>query len=60
MPDSPREKNAKRAGALLFTGCLFIGMAAGWYLDMMHVGLFGGMGVGFLFMAITRLIAQKI
>jgi len=46
-------KTAQRAGGLLFIGCMFIGMAAGWYFGRMTIGMFGGMGVGFILMAVV-------
>ena len=48
-----KAKAAKRAGGLLFTGCMFIGMAAGWYFEDIKIGLFGGMGIGLIMMAVV-------
>lgn len=48
-----RKKAARKAGGLLFVGCMFIGMAAGFYFDAMVIGLFGGMGLGFIMMAVV-------
>ena len=50
-----RAKAGKKAGGLLFVGCMFIGMAAGWYYDNYQIGMFGGMGIGFIMMAVVAL-----
>ena len=46
-------KAAKKAGGLLFVGCMFIGMAAGWYYCNLLIGMFAGMGIGFIMMAVV-------
>ena len=46
---------SKKGGGLLFTGCMFIGMAAGWYFGNLVIGMFAGMGIGFILMAVTLL-----
>lgn len=48
-----KAKAAKKAGGLLFTGSMFIGMAAGWYTGHFNMGMFAGMGVGFILMAVV-------
>ena len=48
-----KTKESKKAGGLLFTGSMFIGMAAGWYYDHMNIGMFAGMGIGFILMAVV-------
>lgn len=45
------KKSVRKVGGLLFVGCMFIGMAAGFYFKAMPMGLFGGMGIGFIMMA---------
>ena len=47
------KKAAQKAGGLLFTGCMFLGMAAGWYFGRMVIGMFAGMGIGFIMMAVV-------
>ena len=47
------KKTAQKVGGLLFTGCMFLGMAAGWYLEKMTIGIIAGMGMGFILMAVT-------
>ncbi len=48
-----KSKEARKAGGLMFTGSMFIGMAAGWYFDHMVIGMFAGMGIGFILMAVV-------
>ena len=51
---------ARKVGGLLFTGCMFIGMAAGWYFDgKMVIGMFAGMGIGFILMAVVIMSAAN-
>ena len=45
----------KKGEGLLFTGCMFIGMAAGWYFGNLVIGMFAGMGIGFILMAVAKL-----
>jgi hypothetical protein len=52
-------KATRKAGGVLFTGCMFIGMGAGWYFGHLNAGLFAGMGVGFIFMAVVLLSAAN-
>ena len=51
-----KEKRSKKmeAGGLVFVGCLVIGMGVSFALDNMPVGLFIGLGAGFIAMAIIR------
>ncbi len=51
-----KEKN-KTAG-LLFVGCLFVGMALGFWFGKLPIGLLGGMGVGFLASAAYRALRE--
>ena len=50
-----KDKSSKKAGGLLFVGCMFIGMAMGWYYGAYQIGMFGGMGIGFILMAVVVL-----
>ena len=54
-----KKSAAQKAGGLLFVGCLFIGMALGWYFGDIKIGLFGGMGIGFVMMAVVYLSAAN-
>ena len=57
--NNDKKSAAQKAGGLLFAGCLFIGMAAGWYFSDIKIGLFGGMGIGFVVMAIVVMSAAN-
>lgn len=57
--DKTAKQTAQKAGGLLFVGCMFIGMAAGWYFGNMLIGLFGGMGIGFFMMAVVIMSAAN-
>ncbi len=61
MDDDRREakKEAQKVGGLLFVGCMFLGMAGGWYFDKMVMGLFCGMGIGFIMMAVVLMSAAN-
>lgn len=52
-------KEARKTGGLLFVGCMFIGMAAGWYSGAFTIGLFCGMGLGFIMMAVVLISASN-
>ncbi|MFF2455400.1 hypothetical protein [Peribacillus simplex] len=45
-------------GALVFVGCMFLGGGLGALLGSSQIGWMLGMGVGFLGMALTRLIGK--
>lgn len=51
--DKDKKKDAQKIGGLLFTGCMFIGMAIGWYSGAFTIGMFAGMGIGFIMMAVV-------
>ena len=53
MEQDEKNRSTKKAGGLLFVGCMFIGMAIGWYIERFQIGMFGGMGVGFILMAVV-------
>lgn len=48
------KKNKQDIGGLLFVGCLFIGLALGFYFNNIPVGVLGGLGVGFIAMGLSR------
>jgi hypothetical protein len=52
----PKEKR-DHAGLFIPAG-LFIGMALGFAYNMLLVGLFGGLGIGFLAFAIARVMKK--
>lgn len=43
---------------MLFVGCFFIGMALGFWFGKVQVGVFGGLGAGFLASAAYRAMRQ--
>lgn len=51
--DTSQKEKTKTAG-MLFAGCLFAGMAAGYFFHQMTVGVFAGLGLGFLASAAYR------
>ncbi len=58
---SSEKHESKRSGisGLVFIGCLMIGFAIGFLIGNIVVGLFGGLGVGFIAMAITRYLTGE-
>jgi len=54
-----QKKATQKAAGLLFVGCMFIGMAAGFYFGRVPMGLFGGMGIGFIMMAVVWMSAAN-
>lgn len=52
---NPEKSKINKAGGLLFVGSMFIGMAAGWYFNALNIGMFGGMGLGFILMAVVMI-----
>ncbi len=54
---APVEKQTlDRSGisGLVFVGCLLLGLAIGFLIGNVVIGLIGGLGVGFIAMAIAR------
>jgi hypothetical protein len=51
-PDN--KKQGKGISGLLLVGCLFIGLGLGIAFNFMPEGLFFGLGIGFIAMAIWR------
>ena len=51
--NTDKKKEARKVGGLLFVGSMFIGMAIGWYSGHFNIGLFAGMGIGFIMMAVV-------
>lgn len=46
------------AGGVVFVGCMFIGMGLGYFFNQFAVGLFIGMGVGFVGMGLVTLMKK--
>lgn len=53
-----KKKRVSTVGGVLFTGCMFIGLGLGFYFSHIVVGLFIGMGVGFVAMGLTWLLMK--
>jgi len=52
--ESPKKKKYKDLSSYVFVGCLIIGLGISFATHTMPVGIFIGMGVGFLLMALIR------
>lgn len=59
MSSEKQEGSRKGASGLVFVGCLMVGLAVGLYTRDMAVAIIGGLGVGFVGMAITRAITGE-
>lgn len=49
-----KTNESKKVGGLLFVGCMFIGMAAGFFFGNFTMFMFGGMGLGFIMMGVVH------
>jgi hypothetical protein len=54
MSNEKQEPSRKGISGLVFIGCLMLGLAIGLLTGNVAAGLIGGLGVGFLGMAIAR------
>ena len=54
MASEKQEPKRKGISGLVFVGCLMLGFAIGFLTGQIPAGLFGGLGVGFIAMAIVR------
>ena len=54
-----KEKSTSQLAGMVAGGCMFIGMGIGWALGSLKSGLFIGMGVGLVAMAILLMNARK-
>ena len=57
MAKNAQEKKIDKGGLFIPTG-IFLGLAYGFATQDVVVGLFGGLGLGFLAMAITAVIKK--
>lgn len=51
-------KNRNKAAGYLFAGLLLSGMAVGMYIHDIRIGLFAGLGAGFIAMAAVFLLKK--
>ena len=56
MASEKQEPKRKGASGLIFVGCLMLGLAIGLLTGNVAVGLLGGLGVGFIGMALMNAI----
>lgn len=58
---SGEKQESKKSGisGLVFVGCLMIGLAIGFLVENMAVGVLGGLGVGFIAMGIARYVTGE-
>jgi len=54
MSSEKQDPERKGISGLVFVGCLMLGLAIGFLIGNITVGLFGGLGVGFIAMGIVR------
>lgn len=52
--DVQEEGSRKGIGGVVFVGCLMLGFAGGLLLDDIALGVFMGLGIGFIAMALVR------
>ena len=54
MADEEKKTSRKGMSGLVFVGCFLLGLAAGFVTGQLPAGVFGGLGVGFIAMAVVR------
>jgi hypothetical protein len=54
MADESKGSKQKGISGLVFVGCLMVGLATGFLTGQIVAGVLGGLGFGFIFMAIVR------
>jgi hypothetical protein len=59
MASENQKPDRKGASGLVFVGCLLLGLAIGLLTGNVAVGILGGLGVGFIAMAIVRSITGE-
>jgi len=59
MADENQKSGRSGVSGLVFVGFLMLGLAIGFLIGNVAAGLFGGMGVGFVAMAIARYITGE-
>ena len=59
MTNENQKPDRKGVSGLFFVGCLILGLAIGLLMNNVAAGLLGGLGVGFIAMAIARYITGE-
>ena len=59
MANEKQKPDRRGVSGLIFVGCLMIGLAIGFLIGNVAAGLLGGLGVGFIGMAIARYITGE-
>lgn len=59
MSDDMQVPSRRGISGLVFVGCLMIGLAVGILTGEMAVAFLGALGVGFIAMALTRMITGQ-
>jgi predicted lipid-binding transport protein (Tim44 family) len=59
MASEKQEPKRNGLSGLVFVGCLMLGFAIGFLTGNLVAGLFGGLGVGFIAMAIMRYLTGE-
>ncbi|HET6447433.1 MAG TPA: hypothetical protein VFI27_22955 [candidate division Zixibacteria bacterium] len=59
MSGEKQESSRNGISGLVFVGCLMIGLAIGLLTENVAVALLGGLGVGFIAMAIARYVTRE-
>jgi len=59
MANEQQKPDRKGVSGLVFVGCLMLGLAIGFLIGNVAAGVLGGLGVGFIAMAIARYITGE-
>lgn len=59
MTSNKQEPKRTGISGLVFVGCLMIGLAIGFLIGNIAAGVLGGLGVGFIAMAIARYLTGE-
>jgi len=59
MANEQQKPDRKGVSGLIFVGCLMLGLAIGFLIGNVAAGVLGGLGVGFIAMAIARYITGE-
>ena len=59
MANEKQKPDRTGVSGLVFVGCLMLGLAVGFLIGNIVAGFFGGLGVGFIAMAIARYITGE-